>query len=197
VDPVIGVKDVPGVLREIGITPGRKYRPEDLTKLITQAKADKLRIRGYVLRMDAEGWVEIVHWSKADDFQSTMRDDWKRYRKDPGRPEMLRAGGFDGSKDPGGPPVDAGTIAPVKKRTPQQRLDSLMQRFVDDCLRTGTVPGLQDPMISTILGMAWMSGKNQITASHVRTVAAWFLERAEREKERANRKLIVRPPHGS
>jgi len=194
---VIGVKDVPGVLREIGITPGRKYRPEELTKLITQARADKLRVQGYVLRMDAEGWVEIIHWTKADDFQSTMRKDWAAYRKDPGKPLMQRAGGFDGSKDPGGPPVDAGTIAPVKKRTPQQRLDSLMQRFIDDCKRTGTVPGLDDPMISTILGMAWMSGKNQITAENVRTVAGYFLDRAEKEKELANRKLIVRPPHGS
>jgi len=198
---LVPIAQVPGVLREIGITPGRKYRIEDFRSLLTRAKADSLKVQGYVLRMDMDGYVEIVHFSQADDFQGAMHGAWRMMKqavKGPrGDRRMLTAPGFDGAKDPGGPPVQAGTIAPTRKRTPQQRLDSLMQRWVDDCLRTGTVPGLDDPMISVILDSAFASGKTGITAENVRTVARFFLEDAERKKAEANRKLIVTPPHGS
>jgi hypothetical protein len=198
---VVAIQDVPGVLRAIGLTPGRKYPFEELRRIITQAKADQLKLQGYVLRMDADGYVEIIHVSQADDFQSNMRNEWRKGKKILGRrgkKQMLTAPGFDGSKDPGGPPVDAGGVAAaVRKRTPQERLDSLMTRWVEDCKRTGTVPGLDDPMISTILDMAWRNGMRQITAEDVRTVARYFLERAEKEKGLRDFKKVTKPPHGS
>jgi acylphosphatase len=200
VSDVVAIQDVPGVLRAIGLTPGQKYPFEELRRIITQAKADQLKLQGYVLRMDTDGYVEIVHVSQADDFQSNMRNEWRRGKKvmgPRGKREVLTAPGFDGSEDPQGPPVDGGVVPAVRKRTPQERLDSLMTRWVEDCKRQGTVPGLDDPMISTILDMAWRSGKTQITAEHIRTVARYFLERAEKEKGLRDYKKTVRPPHGS
>ena len=194
---LVGVREAPSVLRSIGIVPGKKYDPAEFQRLLTQSKADKLRVQGYVLRVDLEGKVSVVHWTKADDFQSTMRDEWRAHRQEPGKPMMDTAGGWDGSKDPVGPPVQAGSLGPVKKRTPQERVDSLMARWIEDCMRTGTVPGLDDPMLATILDLNFQAGRTNLTAENVRTVVAHFLAEAEKKKEAANRKLIVRPPHGS
>jgi hypothetical protein len=195
VGDLIKERDASGVLRAIGITPGKRYRPDELVAIITQAKADKLRLQGYVLRMDAEGMVEIVHHSLTFD-QPKRR--WSKVRGPRGdKRGILKAKGFDGAKDPGGPPVQAGGIAPVKKRTAQQRIDSMMNRWIEDCKKNGTVPGINDPMMSMILGEAWMNGMRQITAEDVRRVVQYFLDDAEKKKAEANRKLIVTPPHGS
>jgi hypothetical protein len=59
------------------------------------------------------------------------------------------------------------------------------------------VPGINDPMMSMILGEAWMNGMRQITAEDVRRVVTYFLDDAEKKKAESNRKLIVTPPHGS
>jgi len=200
VGSLIKERDVPGVLRAIGITPGQRYRPEELTKILTEAKAATLRIQGYVLRMDSEGWVEVVHGSKTFDpiVARRKRRGWRKVlgpRKDPRG--IMRARGFDGAQDPGGPPIQAGSVGSIKKRTPQQRIDSMMTRWIEDCKKHGTVPGINDPMMSMILGEAWMSGMHNITAEQVRQVVQHFLNRAEKEKAEANRKLIVTPPHGS
>ena len=95
---LVGVREAPSVLRSIGIVPGKKYDPAEFQRLLTQSKANKLRVQGYVLRVDLEGKVSVVHWTKADDFQSTMRDEWRAHRQEPGKPMIDIAGGWDGSK---------------------------------------------------------------------------------------------------
>lgn len=82
-------------------------------------------------------------------------------------------------------------LEPIRKRTPQERVDSLMLRWIDDCKRAGTVPGLGDMAINQIVSEAWKSGRTEITAEVVREVAAHFLQQAENEHEAKLAKQIT------
>jgi hypothetical protein len=147
------------------IVPGKRYTKEQLQLLVDQAEADELKMQGYVLQYDVlSGTYGVVHWTHAggaEDFGSVRKP---RIAHDPAaftKPE------------------------PIKKRTPMERVDSLMLRFIDDCKRAGTVPLMGDDRISLIIGEAWRAGRSEITGEVIRKVAADFLQKAE-NKQRAD-----------
>lgn len=116
-------------------------------------------MQGYVLQYDLLNRVfTVVHHSKAS---QPLRGDGRS------APVMGRAT-FD-EKD----------LPPIVKRTPLERVDSLMLKWIADCKKAGTIPGLDDEKISEIVGEAWKSGRTEITADVVRQVAAHFLTDAE------------------
>lgn len=156
------------------IIPGKKYTPAQIRRLISEAEAHELQMTGYVLRHDVlDDTYTVVHWTNASSGQ-----EWGEFRQD-------QRFAIDPNAFPAPPPI--------QKRTPMERVDSLMARFIQDCKRAGTVPGLDDARISTILGAAKNTQRDGITAEEIRKIAADFLAKAEKEKELADYKKIVRP----
>ncbi len=131
---------------------------------------------GHVMRYDADGMVSFVPWRQAGGGHG--------WAGDPGAP----ARGFVATWDEDPWPKD-----PIRKRTPQQRVDSLMLKFIDDCKRTGTVPGLSDERIRAIVGEDWKDGQARgITAEDVRAVATHFLSEAANRHEASEYKKVTR-----
>ena len=73
------------------------------------------------------------------------------------------------------PKVLGQDLPPIVKRTPEQRLDSLVAR-----LKAGG-PETHEAILKEIAGEYWKRGM-PVTAEALRTVAAHFLNRAERKK---------------
>ena len=175
------------------IVPGRRYKPFEIRALIDQATAKELEFRGYVLQYDAlSGTYAVVHWTQAS----------QPFRQDGSRAQRRAV-----SKSIG---ADAfGTLDPIVKRTPQQRVDSLMAKWLVEMKQAGGLPHLMgeppsglttaerddfyrrkkeegevmDNAIKAIVGEAWKDGRTEITADIVRTVAAHFLSEAEVQHE--------------
>lgn len=128
-------------------------------------------MKGYVLQFDTVSQTyAIVPWTEA-----ASGKDFGEFRK-------TQRGG-QGFFEP---------IDPIQKRTPMQRVDSLMLKMIEDCKRTGTVPGLEDERINAILGAAPGSKREGITAEEVRRIAAHFLQEAETKHEAKLAKQITR-----
>lgn len=145
------------------LVPGKKYTRLQLQELIDQAEADELKLNGYVLRMEPlDGTYSIVHWSQAGGAA-----DFGKLRK----PRLAHD------------PMAFEPLDPIKRRTPMERVDSLMLSFIEDCKASGTVPGLGDDRISLILGEAWKTGRSEVTGEVIRQVAADFLAKAEQKRK--------------
>ncbi len=154
------------------VTPGKKYTVEQIKQLMTVDGAKDLEMKGYVARVDDQGYVSFHHWTKATNTAKGLKG--KTYTQE-GAVAAMQA-----------------ELPPIVKRTPQERVDSLMLRFIDDCKRAGTVPGLDDVKVGFLVGEAWKSGRSEVTGEMVRQVAQSFLDKAEKEREAANFKRTVR-----
>ena len=80
---------------------------------------------------------------------------------------------------------------PIQKRTPQQRLESLANSFMEDCMAAGRIPGVDDEKTRELVGESWRQGR-PFTAEDVRTAAATLLQQAENRFEASERKKVVR-----
>ena len=133
------------------------YTGDQLRKLISQEEAQALVLQGYYLEYNPlDETYRVKHYTQGS---APMRGDGK---------------------------ITTGTatfdeLPPIVKRTPQQRLDSLMLKWIEDMKQAGTVPGVDDEKVREIVGEAWKAGRTEITADVVRTVAAHFLNQAERQ----------------
>lgn len=149
------------------LLPGKKYTRQQIVAGVNQGEADRLKEVGYVLRHDVmDDTYSVVHWTNAGGQGFAPRQAF-----DP----------FAFTEPP----------EPIQKRTPQQRLDSLMLRFIEDCKQAGTVPALDDDRISFILGEAWKAGRSEMTAEVVRQVARHFLEDAQKKQEAIDFKKVT------
>ncbi len=147
------------------IVPGRKYTKAQLQALMDQATADELKLQGYALRFDVlDGTYTVVHWTNAGGTIGT--ETGRKNRK----PRM--AVDLDD-------PFDVASIPPIVRRTPQERVDSLMARLLQGAKAEGRT-FLPDSVIKEVVGEAWKGGRVEITAEVVREVAAHFLQRADR-----------------
>lgn len=77
-------------------------------------------------------------------------------------------------------------VDPIKKRTPQERLDSLTKRIVE----SGLV-GLSEEKVQELVGRSWRRGK-PLAAEDIRTAAATLLQGAESSYEASERRKVVR-----
>ena len=80
---------------------------------------------------------------------------------------------------------------PIRRRTPQQRQAAMMVRLMGDAKRTGTIPGLSQEQLKTILGESWKMGE-PLSSEDVQNVAAWFLGRAQTDNREADRHRVTR-----
>jgi hypothetical protein len=85
-----------------------------------------------------------------------------------------------------------GDIDPIEKRTPEQRVESMMLKFAGECMALGRVPGLSDEQHRIILGAGW-TGKRDITAEEVKAVCAYLLSDAENKREDSERGRELTP----
>ena len=74
---------------------------------------------------------------------------------------------------------------PIRRRTPQQRTAAMMIRLMGEARRTGTVPGLSQDQLQTIVGESWKKGE-PLAAEDVQRVAAWFMARGEVDNREAD-----------
>lgn len=174
------------------VVPGKAYKPHEIRALIDQSTAKELEFQGYVLQWDAlSGTYSVVHWSKAS----------QPFRQDGNRAQRRQV-----RKQVG--PEAFGPLDPIVKRTPQQRTDSLMLKWITEMKKAGGMPSLigdvpdnasvkeretiernranekklMDEKIAEIVGAAWTEGRTEITADVVRQVAAHFLGESEKAK---------------
>ena len=85
-------------------------------------------------------------------------------------------------------------IAPLRKRTPQERLRSMMDRLVEDCKKYGTVPGVTDARVQHMVGEFWKNGVTEVDGEFVRRVAQHLLEQARKEQILQDHKKVVSTP---
>jgi hypothetical protein len=140
-----------------------------MAELIDQSTADELKLQGYVLRMEPlDGSWSVVPW-----YDASLGDTFGTLRE-----PVTGQGTFE-------------PLEPIKKRTPMERVDSLMLRFIDDCKKAGTVPLMSDDRISLIIGEAWRARRSEITWDVVRKVAADFLQKAENKRRADDFKKVA------
>ena len=154
--------------KEISPTPGevegdtleqrREARNEQLYRYAsTMSEESKKGVLGYVTQWTPEKGVQGVRTK--DSLMS---------------PEQRRRG--EGLKDlTVQAPADAFALDPIKKRTPEQRLDSMVQRL------KAAHPGEVEFILSEIGAEYWKAGM-PVTTAELRTVAAHYLNKAERKR---------------
>ena len=147
-------------------------------KRYTYAEMQRLRelypgllMPGFVIRANEDGTMQFV---KAED--ASALHEWKSPR------------GYEDTR----PMDEVFPKEPIKKRTPQQRVESLVNRWIDDCKRAGGIPGVSEEQVSAVLGEHWKLSPSGITVEDVRKLAVAMLKRAENKYEASEQKKVVR-----
>lgn len=144
---------------------------------------DGLKRKGYVLKLDDQGYYSLVHYTQA--YGSSFLQENIGTVK----------GQLVESKSLGGQAVLPAPGAPVK-RTPQERLQSMVNRMWPTVKDLGHIPGLKDEDLLPIMANARMKSldpKHQrMTAEDVRAIAAQMLTTAEAKHEEKLAKQVTR-----
>ena len=160
------------------IKPNKKYTFAELEKL-RQQFPDLARTwakKGYVWRMDLDGTMEMVHYTQASggggrfDAPNTLRE------MEPGRV-------FGGAPQE----LTSEDLPRIRKRTPQERMDSLMAKVATD-IKAGRVLTLDD----VNKNRPDRPPAERLDGEVVREVVQTFMEKAEAVNEEAESKKIVR-----
>jgi hypothetical protein len=127
---------------------------------------------GFAWRIE-NGMAELVPWHQASG--GGARDERGRITRAP-RAYVL---GFDEDPFP---------VKPIVKRTPQQRIESLINRFGED-MKAGRV--MKPEQLKDIAADSWKRGE-PVTGEALHAVAAYCLGEAEKKYEASESKKIVR-----
>lgn len=90
-------------------------------------------------------------------------------------------------------PINMDDIEPIKKRTGQERTDSLTSLIIGDCKKAGSVPGFSNDKMTELLGYKWVNGISVMTDEVARTICAKFLHMAEAKRNEQESHHVVRP----
>lgn len=152
------------------LVPGRRYSFSELEKM-RAAGVEVEPMTGYVWRMNLDGTMQVVHHTQATEGGGAFGT----------RPERApRRFTSDGDSP-------FGELPAIQRRTPQQRLASLMDKVATD-VRAGRVMTLDQIN-------AHRPGRPEATdlsGEVVREAVQTFLEEAEVRNEAAERKKVVR-----
>ncbi len=156
--------------------PGFRYTKDQVRRFMTDEQARALQYRGYVLQVDGQGYYTLVHHTKA--FGAKGATVLGRTKQGQMEGTLAKDDGVTGQASfevPGAP----------KKRTPQERLESLTQKLWPTVKDVGHIPGLKDEDILPIVLNAQGRSLDQqrMTGETVKAVASEFLARAEKEHE--------------
>lgn len=158
------------------MVPGRKYTKAQMRRMMTEEYARSLQFKGYVLQVDDAGMYSLVHHSKAFGGKVLER------RKQGDLEGQLEASSMGGSASFEAPD-------PIRRRTPQERLESFVAKLWPEVKNVGHIPGLKEEDILTIvLNAKGRADKldlenKRMTAEDVRQVAASLLTQSEKEHE--------------
>lgn len=150
-----------------GLDIDRVYTFDEIMELYTLGKLKPIALQGYVCRAEG-GMISFVPW-----YDST------RARLEAGQGTQVHL-------DVDAMRADVEAEHPMTRRTPQERVASMMVRLMTEAKRNGTIAGLTDAQISTITGEAWKTGETSITSEMVRRVAAHFLGMAQNRNREAD-----------
>ena len=78
---------------------------------------------------------------------------------------------------------------PIKKRTPQQRVDSMQKHMQEDAMKG--FPGLPEEKVQEVVRRSWQRGE-PVAAEDVRAFATALMQEAENKFEAAESKKVVR-----
>jgi hypothetical protein len=160
----------------MSMIPGRKYTKAQMRSMMSEEYARALQYKGYVLQVDDRGLYSLVHHSKAFGGQVLER---RKQGDLEGTLERSDVGGTAQFEAP----------APIRKRTPQERLDSFVQKLWPEVKSVGHIPGLKEDDILTVVLNAKGRAEQldlenkRMTAEDVRQVAASLLTQSEKEHE--------------
>jgi hypothetical protein len=140
------------------IRPGVKYTFAELEGFRENPSLRDWAAKGYVWRQELDGTLKLVHWSK-----SHMDNEVKNPR------------GYADTRTM----EEIFPTEPIKKRTPQERKDSLINRWWESCKKAGTVPGLSDEQLTNLFGREWKTGVSEITYADIERMASAMLQEAE------------------
>lgn len=161
------------------IVPGRKYTFAQIREMQKDPELAALKLEGYVLRQDMDGTVQFVHHTQASAGFRGSEHSLKQYKAPPGTVEAMKA------ENP-----------PIVRRTPQERVDSMMLKLITTAKKNGYVPTGEDAEVKEIVAQAWRDGRSNITAETVRQVAAIALAKAEKANAMDDQHNVVRKHHG-
>ena len=153
------------------LIPGRRYTFEQLAKLRNDPALAQWAAKGYVWRQELDGTLELVHHTK-----SHMDNEVREPRGYTDKRKLK----------------DIFPVEPIRRRTPQERKRSLIDRWWAECRKVGTVPGMSDEQLTALFGREWTTGKSEITYADVEAMAAKMLTGAEARNEEAENKRVVR-----
>lgn len=152
------------------IRPGVKYTFKELEGFREDPSLSDWAAKGYVWRQALDGTLELVHWSSSH-MDNEVRQP-VRYESRPVR-ELF-------------------PITPIQRRTPQERRESLVKRWWEECKKAGTVPGLSSEQLTELFGREFKVGETEITYADVERMAAKMLSQAESRFEASEAKKTTR-----
>lgn len=167
-------KSKPIIVDGIDIT--RVFTIQEIKDMYYRGYLKKTAVLGYVVQARADGTVRFVPWYDgflAREYAGELREtDWSA------EAEQMR--------------LDVEREHPMSRRTPQQRVASMLIRFMGEAKRNGgQIPGLSDDMIKSVLGKSWKEG-TPLSEEDVRAVAARFLGVAEVDNREADSHRVIR-----
>ncbi len=108
------------------IVPGKRYTRAEIAAMRDDPELAKLVLWGYVLRAELDGTMSFVHYSQTAFKKGGAPDD--------GKVGGVRSRGQDGVRTDRTwrNPAPQWDLPPIQKRTPQERMASLMEKVGED-----------------------------------------------------------------
>lgn len=159
-----------------GVDIERTYSFDEIMQMRRDGRLKPIALQGYVVRAEG-GRIGFVPW-----YESVAA-------------KRKAAGGartFDITADVDQMRQDVEAEHPMRRRTAQERVASMVVRLMEEAKRNGTIAGLTDEQIRTITGEYWKSGETAVTTEMVRRVAAHFLGVAELQTREQESKRTTR-----
>lgn len=158
-----------------GVDIDRTYSPEEIFEMHDKGRLRPITLEGYCTRADEDG-IRFVPY-----YESTF------FRMREGKPQQHVSHDF-------APAMRAQLEAdhPITRRTPQQRVASMVLRLLADAKQNGTIAGLSEEQIRSITGELWKAGVTEVSTEMVRKVAAHFLFQAEKGNREADSHRVAR-----
>lgn len=157
-----------------GIDIDRAYTGDEVLEMHRKGRLRDITLEGYCTRADADGTIKFVPY-----YEST----W--FRLDADKPVQ------SGTNLAERMLADVEANHPIHRRTPQERVASMMLRLMAEYKRSGTLPGVPADLIERVTGSAWREGE-PLTAEDIRAVAAHYMGVGEKENRESDRKRVAR-----
>lgn len=171
-----------------GVDISRTYTVPEITEMYVKGRLGAAAVEGYIVRAEGDGTIGFV---KAD--ESTLSQ-MMYGRKDKRGVTHLRGGRVYGTDHPVWEEMrqDIEKEHPMVRRSAQEKKLSMVRRLLNTAQQFGTIPGLTDEQISTMIGEKWTTGVSVVTADMLDRVAARLLGQGEASNKEADSHRVTR-----